>query len=49
MISINFEPREIVCPVKIHGALARVWRGSVKADSIILPPNEAVVFEVETR
>ncbi len=36
-------------PVEIHGALARVWRGSVKADSIILPPNEAAVFEVETR
>ena len=49
MIAINFEPREIVCPVKIHGALARVWRGSVKADSIILPPNEAAVLEVETR
>ena len=44
--AINFEPREIVCPVKMDGALGRVWRGNVKADSIVLPPNEAAVFEV---
>ena len=49
MIAINFEPREIVCPVKVNGALGRVWRGSVKAGSIILPPNEAAVFEVVAR
>lgn len=49
VIAINFEPREIVCPMKVNGALGRVWRGSVKAGSIILPPNEAAVFEVVAR
>ena len=46
MIAINFEPREVVCPVKIHGTLGRVWRGSVKNGEIRLPPNEAALFEV---
>ena len=45
----NARPREIVCPVKMNGALGRVWRGNVKSDSIVLPPNEAAVFEVVAR
>ena len=47
VVAINFEPREIVCPVKTNGSIGRVWRGNVEADSIVLPPNEAAVFEVE--
>ena len=47
VVAINFEPREITCPIALGGALGTVWRGDVKADSIRLPANEAAVFEVK--
>ncbi|MBR4653861.1 MAG: cellulase family glycosylhydrolase [Kiritimatiellae bacterium] len=47
VMAINFEPREIVCPIKLKGSLDRVWRGEVKADAIKLPPNEAALFSVK--
>ena len=34
-------------PIRINGALGRVWRGDVKADAVTLGPNEAAVFEVK--
>ena len=46
-IAINFEPRDIECPVRINGSLGRVWRGDVKADRIRLAANEAAVFQVK--
>ena len=46
VMAINFEPREIACPVKVNGKLGRVWRGSVKGGEIRLAPNEAALFEV---
>ena len=46
-IAINFEPREIECPVRMEGVLGKVWRGDVKADRIRLAANEAAVFEVK--
>ena len=47
VVAINFEPREITCPIAMDGVLGTVWRGDVKADSIRLPANEAAVFEVK--
>ena len=47
VVAINFEPREITCPIALGGALGTVWRGDVKADVIRLPANEAAVFEVK--
>ena len=47
VVAINFEPREITCPIALDGVLGTVWRGDVKADSIRLPANEAAVFEVK--
>lgn len=49
VMAINFEPREIVCPVKIDGKIGRVWRGDVKQDAVRLAPNEAALFEVVGR
>ncbi len=46
VVAINFEPRDIKCPIKLAGRVGRVWRGDVKSDSINLPPNDAAVFEV---
>ena len=46
VVAINFEPRAITCPISISGTLGRVWRGDVKADKIVFPPNEAAVFEI---
>ena len=47
VIAINFEPREMECPVRLSGALCTVWRGDVTADRIRLAPNEAAVFLVK--
>ena len=47
VVAINFEPREIECPVRLNGSLGTVWRGNVKADRIRLAANEAAVFEVK--
>ena len=46
VVAINFEPRTIVCPVRITGSIGRVWRGDVTADKVTLQANEAAVFEV---
>jgi len=46
VLAINFEPREIVCPIAIDGTLGRVWRGDVTADKVVLGANEAALFEV---
>ena len=47
VIAINFEPRRMVCPVRINdGELGCVWRGSVKKESMDLDANEAAAFEV---
>jgi hypothetical protein len=48
-MAINFEPREITCPLKLNGRLGRIWRGDVQADAVKLPPNEAALFEVVSR
>ncbi len=47
VMAVNFESRPMECPVKVNGALGRVWRGDVRADKIVLPPNEAALFEVK--
>ena len=49
VIAVNFEPREIECPVAVDGTLGAVWRGDVTADRIRLAANEAAVFEVKSR
>ena len=46
VVAVNHEPREVDCPVQIHGTLGRVWCGAVSADRIVLPANDAAVFEV---
>jgi hypothetical protein len=46
VMAVNFEPREMKCPVGISGRLGRVWRGGVKDGEIRLAPNEAALFEV---
>ena len=46
VMAINYEPRAMVCPVKINGRLGRVWRGGVAKDAVTLEPNEAALFEV---
>ena len=38
--------REMVCPIAVSGRVGRVWRGAVSADRIVLPANDAAVFEV---
>ena len=47
VIAINFEPREMECPVTLNGTLGKVWRGDVAADLVRLAANEAAVFEVK--
>ena len=46
VVAVNHEPREVECPVRIKGALVRVWRGTVADSRIVLSPNDAAVFEV---
>jgi hypothetical protein len=46
VMAINFEPRALVCPVRVKGRLGRIWRGAVTENEIRLPPNEAALFEV---
>jgi len=46
-VGINFEPRAVTCPITLDGTLGRVWRGDVKANGIVFPPNEAAVFEIK--
>ena len=41
------EPRAVTCPITLDGTLGRVWRGDVKANGIVFPPNEAAVFEIK--
>jgi hypothetical protein len=47
VMSINFEPRAMECPVKINGRVGRVWRGEVKENKVVLAPNEVALFEVK--
>lgn len=47
VMAINFEPREIVCPIAVKGRISRVWRGDVNDRAVSLPANEAALFEVE--
>ena len=47
VMAINYEPREIKCPVKMNGTLGRVWRGKVTDAEIELAPNEVALFEVK--
>ena len=47
VVGINFEPRAVTCPITLDGTLGRVWRGDVKANGIVFPPNEAAVFEIK--
>ena len=47
VVAVNFEPREIECPVAIDGKLGRVWRGDVTASRVKLAANEAAVFEIK--
>ena len=47
VMAINFEPRAIVCPVKVNGRLGRIWRGDVGEREIRLAPNEVALFEVK--
>ena len=47
VIAINFEPREMECPIAVDGTIGEIWRGEVKADRIRLAANEAAVFEVK--
>ena len=47
VVAINYDPTPVACPVKVNGTLGRVWRGEVRADKIVLPPNEAALFEVK--
>ena len=46
VMAINFEPRDMRCPVAVDGRLGRVWRGEVGGGEIRLRPNEAALFEV---
>jgi hypothetical protein len=46
VVAINFEPREMVCPIAVRGRIGRVWRGEVGEREMRLAPNEAAVFEV---
>ena len=46
VMAINFEPREIVCPITVDGRLGRIWRGAVGEREIRLAPSEAELFEV---
>jgi len=48
VMAINFESRKIECPIKVNGTIGRVWRGdSVNSGKIVLPANEAALFEVK--
>ena len=46
VVAINFEPREMVCPIAVSGRVGRVWRGEVGEREMRLAPNEAALFEV---
>ena len=46
VIAINCNPEPVNARISIDGALSRVWRGNVSKDSIVLPGNDAAVFEV---
>ena len=48
-VAVNFEPRAVVCPVRMNGRFGKTWRGEVSADAIRLGPNDAAVFEVEVK
>ena len=47
IVAVNYDPVEIVCPVKLNGSLGRVWRGNASPDCIRLGSNDVAVFEVE--
>ena len=46
VMAINFEPSPVKFPIKVAGAIGRVWRGGVAATEISLAPNEVALFEV---
>lgn len=46
VIAINYEPRDMDCPIRLAGTLGPVWRGSVTPEHICLKANEAAVFRV---
>ena len=46
VMAINFEPREMSCPISVAGEIGRVWRGNVEKGTIRLAPNDAALFEV---
>ena len=47
VVAINFEPREMECPISVSGGIGSVWRGDVTEARIRLKANEAAVFEVK--
>ena len=47
VMAVNYEPRAIKCPIRVNGAVGRVWRGKVTCEAIELAPNEAALFEVK--
>ena len=45
IVAVNYNPHEVVCPIKLSGKLGRVWHGDVYPDSIRLGSNDVAVFE----
>lgn len=48
VMAINFEPREIVCPISVDGGIGCVWRGEIgRKGELRLAPNDVALFEVK--
>ena len=45
IVAVNYNPHEVVCPIKLSGKLGRVWHGDVYPDSIRLGSIDVAVFE----
>lgn len=46
VVAINYEPREVSCPIAIDGELGKVYRGKVSAGKVDFAANDIAVFEV---
>lgn len=46
VVAVNYDDRELSCPIKVEGTVGKVYCGNVTSERIAFGPNDVAVFEV---
>lgn len=47
VVAVNYEPRRVLCPVRVDGTVGNVWNGRLSGGTLELGPNDGCVIEVK--